>query len=133
MRYLILVALFLASLASPAWAVTDDIKVELPRGLATRLSETCTRMAARRNEPNLTTQQCRNLIFLRGFIEWASEVRKATGRQNASADVGAIQDGWSKRDIGFRCGNSIVDPGEDCDDGNQASGDGCENDCSFTP
>jgi cysteine-rich repeat protein len=31
------------------------------------------------------------------------------------------------------CGNNQVDPDEQCDDGNQTNGDGCENDCSFTP
>ncbi len=30
------------------------------------------------------------------------------------------------------CGNGIVEAGEECDDGNAVSGDGCENDCTFT-
>jgi hypothetical protein len=30
------------------------------------------------------------------------------------------------------CGNSIVEAGEDCDDGNDIPGDGCENDCTWT-
>jgi cysteine-rich repeat protein len=30
------------------------------------------------------------------------------------------------------CGNDVVDQGEDCDDGNSESGDGCEPDCRFT-
>jgi cysteine-rich repeat protein len=30
------------------------------------------------------------------------------------------------------CGNATVDVPEDCDDGNTLSGDGCENDCTFT-
>ncbi len=29
------------------------------------------------------------------------------------------------------CGNSIVDPGEACDDGNQTDGDGCDSECQF--
>src|SRR5262252_4052633 len=29
------------------------------------------------------------------------------------------------------CGNGIVDPGEQCDDGNTVSGDGCRQDCSL--
>ncbi len=32
-----------------------------------------------------------------------------------------------------RCGDGIVQAGEQCDDGNQVSGDGCENDCTKTP
>ncbi|MBN1771619.1 MAG: hypothetical protein JXB32_10175 [Deltaproteobacteria bacterium] len=30
------------------------------------------------------------------------------------------------------CGNSVVDDGEDCDDGNTTTGDGCEPDCTWT-
>ncbi len=30
------------------------------------------------------------------------------------------------------CGNGVVDPPEECDDGNTVSGDGCESDCTFT-
>jgi hypothetical protein len=30
------------------------------------------------------------------------------------------------------CGNSVVDAGEECDDGNAVSGDGCDTDCSFS-
>ncbi|WP_428261385.1 DUF4215 domain-containing protein [Haliangium sp.] len=28
-----------------------------------------------------------------------------------------------------RCGDGVLDPGEDCDDGNQASNDGCDSEC----
>lgn len=31
------------------------------------------------------------------------------------------------------CGDATVDPWEECDDGNLVNGDGCENDCTFTP
>jgi len=34
--------------------------------------------------------------------------------------------------IGAGCQNGVVDPGEQCDDGNATAGDGCEPDCSFT-
>jgi cysteine-rich repeat protein len=34
--------------------------------------------------------------------------------------------------IVFNCGNAAVDAGEECDDGNQVDGDGCDNDCSET-
>lgn len=31
------------------------------------------------------------------------------------------------------CGDSKVDVGEECDDGNTIAGDGCENNCTLTP
>lgn len=40
---------------------------------------------------------------------------------------GACRDGYCQE---VRCGDLRVDPGEACDDGNQASGDGCNADCS---
>src|SRR6185503_7962011 len=30
------------------------------------------------------------------------------------------------------CGNGVLDPGEQCDDGNTMNGDGCQADCTFT-
>ena len=41
----------------------------------------------------------------------------------AAVDVGADEAG---------CGNGSPDPGEECDDGNQIDGDGCDSNCSFT-
>ncbi len=32
-----------------------------------------------------------------------------------------------------KCGDAMVNGGEQCDDGNDVSGDGCEPDCTFTP
>jgi cysteine-rich repeat protein len=34
--------------------------------------------------------------------------------------------------VTVRCGNGVVEGGEECDDGNDEEGDGCENDCTFT-
>jgi cysteine-rich repeat protein len=31
------------------------------------------------------------------------------------------------------CGDGLLDPGEDCDDGNDLEGDGCEPDCTLSP
>ncbi len=31
------------------------------------------------------------------------------------------------------CGNSVIDPGEECDDGNRAIGDGCDEECQLEP
>lgn len=51
--------------------------------------------------------------------------------------VGCIADGKGQRgstveDFYPNCGNSVADPGEQCDDGNRAGGDGCEATCQWT-
>ena len=35
-------------------------------------------------------------------------------------------------DVPSPCGNGDMDPGEECDDGNDVNGDGCQNDCTTT-
>ena len=72
---------------------------------------------------------------------------------SASTSVGTVFAGWSgagcsgtgtcqlsmtaNRSVAANfvaaCGNHQLDPGEDCDDGNTTAGDGCENNCTFTP
>ena len=51
-----------------------------------------------------------NLQFLRNIVQWAGETV----------------------DLSSCCGNGHVDPTEECDDGNDVSGDGCENDCTVS-
>ncbi|MFH1436266.1 MAG: hypothetical protein ABIJ56_11165 [Pseudomonadota bacterium] len=34
--------------------------------------------------------------------------------------------------IAIGCGNGVKEPGEDCDDGNETEGDGCESDCAYS-
>ncbi|MFT3698510.1 MAG: hypothetical protein QM831_35525 [Kofleriaceae bacterium] len=47
--------------------------------------------------------------------------------ENDACDAGVCHDGVC---IAAECGNGFVDPGEQCDDHNQASGDGCSADCT---
>jgi cysteine-rich repeat protein len=35
-------------------------------------------------------------------------------------------------DISLLCGNGFLDPGEECDDGNNMDGDGCDGDCTYS-
>jgi cysteine-rich repeat protein len=48
---------------------------------------------------------------------------------NATCDGGVCHDGVC---LPIACGNGFVDPGEQCDDHNQVSGDGCNADCTST-
>ena len=38
----------------------------------------------------------------------------------------------SRMCVAVSCGDSVVDMGEDCDDGNTTDGDGCDTDCTFS-
>jgi hypothetical protein len=46
---------------------------------------------------------------------------------DAEADMGELE-----VEIPVTCGDRVVDPGEECDDGNAVSGDGCEITCRFS-
>lgn len=49
-----------------------------------------------------------------------------------------VEDGWTDAaDVadqveGLDCGNSITEDGEECDDGNEIDGDGCDSDCTYS-
>lgn len=45
---------------------------------------------------------------------------------------GSSGSGGSGGGSGATCGNGVKEGSEECDDGNLTSGDGCDNDCSFT-
>jgi cysteine-rich repeat protein len=48
---------------------------------------------------------------------------------DASGAAGLCRSGTC---AGLFCGNGTVETGEECDDGNTVSGDGCDNDCTWT-
>jgi cysteine-rich repeat protein len=48
----------------------------------------------------------------------------------ASVDTGTL-DSWALEICFSACGNGILEPGEDCDDGNASSGDCCSATCGF--
>jgi cysteine-rich repeat protein len=54
------------------------------------------------------------------------------GAGTGGSGTGAQGGGGSGGSGGHTCGNSVVESGEDCDDGNLVAGDGCESDCTFT-
>lgn len=59
-----------------------------------------------------------------------SALAECTGKaDNATCTGGVCHDGVC---LPIACGNGFVDPGEQCDDHNQISGDGCSADCTST-
>ncbi len=53
----------------------------------------------------------------------------APSMDDAGSDSGSVSDAGS----GPRCGNAVIEAGEECDDGNVTIGDGCFSDCSREP
>ncbi len=70
-----------------------------------------------------------------GFVMWptlaadAAEEFSACSRNSITPVVDAAQCITAIAAVG--CGNGVVDPGEECDDGNDTPGDCCRNDCLF--
>ncbi|WP_434419001.1 DUF4215 domain-containing protein [Nannocystis pusilla] len=56
-----------------------------------------------------------------------SQPDPSTGTDATSSSIPTTGDG------AHACGNGVLEPGEQCDDGNAVDGDGCEADCAFTP
>ncbi len=54
------------------------------------------------------------------------------GGGGGKTDSGTGGDGGTAGTTGNDCGNGTIDGTEECDDGNFTSGDGCDNDCSFS-
>jgi cysteine-rich repeat protein len=77
---------------------------------------------------------------------WAGETFDSRGRRHASGDAGdqrpVVRTTWSARiaaeppsgeALAGACGDSILDSGEQCDDGNATPGDGCSDTCQIEP
>jgi cysteine-rich repeat protein len=60
-------------------------------------------------------------------VEACQDVAPGGACELPGVGAGACVDGWCRVAV---CGNRRVDPGEVCDDGNQAAGDGCNSTCS---
>ncbi len=69
-------------------------------------------------------------FFWNGRID---EVHYVVGTAVSNAQIQAIYNAGSDGVCGAAlCGDTAVDPGEECDDGNGTNGDGCDNNCTFT-
>ena len=73
-------------------------------------------------------------------ILYVSDVGFASGiwaiHLDGSGSENILPGPFNARGIAFDpgpCGNGVIDAGEECDDGNIISGDGCESDCTLSP
>jgi YVTN family beta-propeller protein/cysteine-rich repeat protein len=56
----------------------------------------------------------------------------ADGDADGDADVEVVEDVPGDGEVGPYCGNGVVEPPEQCDDGNEVAADGCEDDCTWS-
>ena len=68
-------------------------------------------------------QDCRAAVLANQYTVLSAEI--------CSDDLDNDGDGLTDKDDPdcWRCGDSITDPGEQCDDGNNFNGDGCDSTC----
>ncbi len=84
-------------------------------------------------ESNFTLDTCN----LQPYLNTTDKVKNVKLRLKLSHPVNCHEDlDWANLEISYQqpvpcnvCGNGIVDPGEQCDDGNNISGDGCSATC----
>ena len=66
-----------------------------------------------------------------GLIAPFSDLPEEDTTTDPAVDDTVVDDTGSE-EIESSCGNGIVVSGEDCDDGNDINGDGCDNDCTYS-
>lgn len=75
------------------------------------------------SRPLVSTRECQNQRLNPYSVDWLWDVNPADGTADLRTDAGLLNaNGGNLRDS---CGNKVVEQGEDCDDGNLVSGDGC--------
>jgi cysteine-rich repeat protein len=68
-----------------------------------------------------------------GSSEGGETFTPGTGGASSTSGVGTSTDVGSSTDgPEVPCGNGVLDEGEDCDDGDQIDGNGCNNDCTVS-
>ena len=77
------------------------------------------------------TPGCPGMVLAAIVDPGGTSFHGAVDLQFASFPVGCVE--VSEQVIGRRCGNGVLDPGEQCDDANFADGDCCSSTCVFEP
>lgn len=83
---------------------------------------------------NGSSEECTSCNTTNGFILMggACSCSNGTVLQNGACVPGNGSNGTNSSNSSM-CGNSIVEGGEACDDGNSFSGDGCSSSCQVEP
>lgn len=139
-----LLPVFLFLLALPARAV--DVTLTVPDPLVPAVQSVCESYRLTNNIETLSDAQCIRAAARLGLRKMRMDAKRIQERQAAQAAIASDQatfdSAFPDAFPGARCGNGVVenigpnanDPGtlthaEECDDGNQAAGDGCSPHC----
>ncbi|HEY4179120.1 MAG TPA: DUF4215 domain-containing protein [Kofleriaceae bacterium] len=91
--------------------------------------EQCDEGDANSDAPNAACRtSCRSTACGDGVIDTVNGEACDDGGANSNAPGSACRENCQPQ----RCGDGAMDPGENCDDGNVVSGDGCSGDCAST-
>lgn len=135
-RWILLALLCLT--ASPSRAA--NLTCVLPADYVTRGIELCEelRLRLRIRSSEWSNDACASQFLRIGMLvsDKASTQKEsnATVRNNVNIAVDNFNDDWPVL-VAAACGDNILDTefGEECDDGNQIDGDGCDESCIIEP
>jgi cysteine-rich repeat protein len=134
--FLILMVLCTACWPTDSGAV--NLTCTLPNSAVPRAQELCEelRVRLRVRSSAWNNNVCASEMLRIGLLEANRVSAKAVGRQAAEAAARPLLDDLTTRlpkPISARCGDAILDTegpfNEQCDDGNQEDGDGCDSSC----
>src|ERR1041385_1418496 len=75
---------------------------------------------------------CAFVVLVAALAACGGDNRSACATAADGTSCGTGQICRARACVASVCGDGIVAPGEECDDGNQVSGDGCDANCRFT-
>ena len=126
-------------LVTDATAKAATLQIEVPNGVASDASAICLVVAAEAGLPVLTNQQCAQVMFNKMLRQYKLKIVKAeqnaAARSTVDANVQAAMVSFDALVVHpvavAACGDGVLDEhhGEQCDDGNTVSGDGCDLEC----
>ena len=140
MRWILLLVAMVV--ASPALAQTTSITCTVPSANLTRIGQLCESLRIRMRVSDVTwdNEMCADNVLRVGFSEIERTNTTATVKRESNTTVndavGDFTSTWPPPPKSF-CGDNVVNPevpfNEECDDGNNVDGDGCDSSCRNEP